>query len=392
MAPSFSHFGISWRAARWPLAAFTASSLALLPSSLAAPASKSPDLTPAPTQGLNPNDIPDTTSILEMEASPEEKMIYGDMPAVPESGSENPEDLLTSSPLARPDPKPKKSASAKGADGMPTKLREIPSSRTAAPAAEDLPPLPSVPYDTAVESPSEVSELSVEAAGESEPLPEAPGGTEVMAADSPSWNGDGISAKRWDRSVPMYDRENPNWGVDIHGSLQALGATGIATENAAGIVDHDIRNFGFGVEYEPEFLQSIGVVSIGPSANLYVASPSGELTSGAFSIMSAGMSAKYQLKFWRGQPLVPFFGYEIQMIKYRFEVDEIGSGITTAQGPVFGAMLLLNWMEPSAAHSLWADTGIKRTYLVGEMKMLTAGEPLLSVDGQALYFGLRMEL
>jgi hypothetical protein len=383
MAPSFFHFGFSWKSARWPLAAFTASSLALLPSSLAAPAAKSPDLTPAPTQGLNPNDIPDTTSVLEMEASPEEKMIYGDLPAAPESGNENPEDLLTSSPLARPDPKPKKSASAKGADGMPSKLREIPSNSAAAPAAEDLPPLPAIPEDSAVESVTE----------ESDPLPETPVETEVMASDAPSWNGDGTSAKRWDRSIPMYDRENPNWGIDIHGSLQALGATGITTANAAtGEIDHDIRNFGFGVEYEPEFLQSLGVVSIGPSANLYVASPSGSLTSGSFSILSGGMSLKYQLKFWRGQPLVPFFGYEIQMIKYRFAVEEIGSGITTAQGPVFGAMLLLNWMEPSAAHSLWADTGIKRTYLVGEMKMLTAGEPLLSVDGQALYFGLRMEL
>jgi hypothetical protein len=280
------------------------------------------------------------------------------------------------------------------------------------PSADSLPSevdvsIPSV----AEEPPVSESPVATEEPMSTEPLPaeepsvadETPPGEEPVAAEtvpesapgdssSPSY-AEGSSTRSWDRSIPKYDRENPSWGFDIHGSLKALGSSDFVSDDGAGnVTDYHTRNFGIGFEYEPEFLQSIGVVSIGPSANLYVVEPMGDITNSAFSIFSLGASIKYQLRFMRGQPIVPFAGFEAQMIRYSFAGDtDAGQGWTTATGPVFGALLLLNWMEPSAAHSLWSDTGIKRSYLVGEMKMLKAGEPDLSVDGSALYFGLRME-
>lgn len=299
---------------------------------------------------IHPDDSPDL-SILDMEASPEEQMIYGKQNlATPESGTENPEDLLTSSPMSDA---PETTASA-----------------------EELPPLP------AVEEPENLEQVDI---------PAEPEAVAITPSEEPN---EGRSVKRFDRSIPPYDRENPSVGIDIHASLQSLGST-IKSESTAapGVLNEtNVRNFGLGFEYQPKFLQSIGVVSLGPSVNMYVLDPAGDLTENAFSIFSLGFSAKYQLKFMHSQVLVPFVGFEAQMIRYSFhEETGLGTGWTTTTGPTFGGMLLLNWMEPSSAHNLFSEWGIRRTYLVGEAKLLKADDALFSVDGTAIYFGMRME-
>ncbi len=348
-------------------------------------------------------------SVLDMGTSAEEHMVSGgDVPATPESGMENPEDLLKSSPMNTAI-KPKKAAQA--ADGLPGKLAPVRSLKAAAPKASELPPLPAAPpaspppASTVQElAPSATEPLAGSPAAEELPPPvedtaavepaplevvDVPAEPEPVAASDDS----GTSTKKYDRSIPLYERENPTVGVDIHGSLGALG-TPIKSQPAgsATVNESSVRNFGFGFEFEPKFLQSIGVVSIGPSANLYVLDPVGDLTEGSFSIFSVGVSAKYQLKFMRSQYVVPFVGFEAQMIHYNFVPETgIGTGWTLSSGPTFGAMLLMNWMEPSSAHNLFSEYGIKRTYLVGEAKLLKASETILSVEGTAIYFGLRME-
>lgn len=341
----------------------------------------------------------DTSGLLDLTPSAEELMVSEGMPATPESGTENPQDLLQSGPVIQTSP-PRKSAKS---DGLPSSLPLVSGKNKSAPA-DELPPASSA--DSL--APEASTEIPTETTSEEGPVADAPPEPttapenleEVVVPAEPETVADsesGTTTRRWDRTVPLYERENPTWGVDIHMSLQALG-TPIQSEqldslgNGTGVVEEtNVKNFGFGFEYEPKFLQSIGVVSIGPSFNSYVLEPQGDLTSNAFSIYSLGFSAKYQLKFMRGQPIVPFVGFEGQMIRYSFQRADIGSGWTTSTGLSFGALVLLNWMEPSAAHNLWAETGIKRSYLVAEFKNLQAGEDLLSSDGAALYFGLRLE-
>jgi hypothetical protein len=334
------------------------------------------------------------TSVMDLEQSPEEQMVGGDLPAAPESGSENPEDLLKSGPVIQSTRKPTKSASAKGtSEELPAALPLVPGTGGASSATESADTLPPPPLpDTAV---TDGSEPPVESApAEEMENVVVPAEPSAVAADESS----GVSTKKWDRSVPMYERENPSWAVELHGSMEALGSTIKSEEldtngNGTGVLqESDIRNFGMGFEFEPKFLQSIGVISLGPSFNMYIADPAGDLTSGPLSIFSLGFSAKYQLNFVTGQFLVPFVGYEGQLIRYSFErADAIGTGTTFASGLTFGALIALNWMEPSAARNLWSETGIKRSYLVGEMKNLIASEDLLSSDGPAIYFGLRLE-
>lgn len=346
------------------------------PSALAAP--------PPPP----PEDI--DLSILDMGASEEERMVYGEDAAIPQTGNENPEDLLRSSPMTVPSAKKgQKTAELPKALPMNSKQAAEPSAleepvfeetmSDADPTVDSLPD--EVPTDIASPSSETLDEVLIPAESESQ-MEEPP-----IYSGAPESSG--ASVARHDRTIPVYERENPNWGVDIHGSLNALG------ERSPGSSDDDTvystRNFGIGFEYQPEFLQSVGVFSFGPSVNLYILEPMGSLTEGAFSIMAFGGSAKYQFRYFRAQPFVPFVGFEYQMIKYSFVVDGFPSGWTTSTGLTFGGMLLLNWMEPSSAHSLWSETGIKRSYLVGEVKTMTAGEPVLSVTGSAIYFGLRLE-
>lgn len=319
------------------------------------------------------------TSILDMGVSPEERMVSDGLPATPESGAENAEDLLRSAPSLPGRGRNSNSASARGArDGMPSTLPE-------------LPPLPPPVEETAA-APFETSEISDSAPSDME---------NVVVPDEPESSiaveSSGSSSQGVDRKIPPTERENPHWGIDVHGSVQALGtpirSQGLdITGNPVGpVLDNTVSNFGFGFEYQPEFLQSIGVVSFGPSFNMYVLSTDGALTESAFSIISFGGSLKYQLRFVRGQVVVPFVGYEMQQLRYSFREATIGQGWTMASGLTFGALIYLNWIEPSAAHTFWAETGIKRSYLIAEMKQLTAEEPLLSTDGTALYFGIRME-
>ncbi len=344
----------------------------------------------------------DTSGVLELDQSPEEQMVGGDLPPTPESGTENAQDLLRSAPVIH-SKKAEKSASAKTpktSDGMPDSLPLVPGTKPdPLPPAEE-PPVgePEPAMGEAVPAEEAPAEQTAEApAEEAPPAPledvTVPAEPEAVASDSEG----GTSTKKWDRSVPLYEREPPHFGWDVHGSMQAWGKSIKSPEldtngNATGNINEtDVVNFGLGFEWEPEFLQSIGVVSLGPSFNLYTMQPGGDLTDNAFSVYSLGFSAKYQLNFMRGQWVVPFVGFESQLIHYSFNDADVGSGWTTAVGPTFGALIALNWMEPSSAHNLFTETGIKRSYLVGEIKQLTAGEDLLSTDGIAIYFGLRLE-
>jgi hypothetical protein len=336
----------------------------------------------------------DTSGVLDLEQSPEEKMVGDGLPPTPESGSENAEDLLKSSPVIKSARKPTKSASAK--ENLPSSLPLEPAKKTAKAAKpEELPPLPPATPELPPTTDAAAVEVPPESAAPAElPPPEAVAETPSSPA---SGSESGTSTTKWDRKIPAYDRENPTWAFELHGSGQALGtpiksAQLDTNNNPTGVTeDNSIANFGFGFDYEPKFLQSFGVVGLGPTFNSYIAQPAGDLTKGPLSIYSLGFSAQYQLKFMRGQPVVPFVGYEYQEIRYSFQRGDDTNGWTGSSGLTFGALILLNWMEPSAAFTLFAETGIRRSYLVVELKNLQAGLNLLSSDGDALYFGIRLE-
>lgn len=268
-----------------------------------------------------------TDSLLEIEMTPEEQFSTGSMPATPESGRENAEDLLMSSPDQHLE-------------------ANTGSSET------DLPALPEMPVAEGVAN---------------------------------------RSTKKWDRSIPLQDREHPHFGVDVHAFLAAIGTPEAPQVQGNRATEISLKNVGLSFEWQPQFIQNagLGVFAIGPSANLYFVD---DATDSRLSIYSFGISLKYQFRYMRNQIVVPFVGYESQVIRYRFSDDTgLGNGQTVASGPALGLMVNLNWFEPPAAHTFFSEDGVRRTYVLAEVKRLTSQEAALSALGNALYFGLRME-
>ena len=141
-------------------------------------------------------------------------------------------------------------------------------------------------------------------------------------------------------------------------------------------------------DYQPDFLQSFGVIGIGPSFAFYPVFGT-TVTDSAFSLWSAGAHIRYQARFFRQQPIVPVVGYSLEYFTYRFQNASNGSMIL--QGPVFGAWIFLNMFEPSSAAQLYIDYKISRCYAIAEMRFLTGSDANISISGSSLYFGLRFE-
>lgn len=196
--------------------------------------------------------------------------------------------------------------------------------------------------------------------------------------------------------LPPYETERPNTSFQFHMSMQALGSA-YTTQNTSGRLEYDVKAFGATYEFLPVFLQGIGLFGLGATFNFYNISdyimPNGqadELGARSFSLWSFGGVARYQARWFRGQWLVPYAGYEYQHMAYNFSKGA-GKGNTIVSGPVFGGLLYLNWLSHHDARILHQDYGIERSYLFAEVKNLTAAdEPSLDID-QAIYFGLRLE-
>jgi hypothetical protein len=187
-----------------------------------------------------------------------------------------------------------------------------------------------------------------------------------------------------------YEYEmRPSFGIQFMGSAGAFGNSVISP------AQQGVRSGAFLVqlEYEPRFLQSLGVFSIGPSVGLYPTlgnTPSGEkVTSNAFSIYGFGGQARYQFHYWNDQFFVPYVSYEAQRVHY--SINEGGRGDLTIAGGSAGIGLLLNRLATGEARGFRDSFGVSRSYLIVEGKNLTGSDQNVKVSGTSLYFGFRFE-
>jgi hypothetical protein len=265
----------------------------------------------------------------------------------------------SSSPLIPPPPPPADTDSA------------IPATATA--GTEDSPP-------TASEEtpPTETAESSSSPPPADAPVIEPPRDASEARAES-------VIRARREKWVPAYQLARPAWGISVTGSLQALGGSGIALEQG----EATARAAEIQAEYQFPFLQAIGVISLGPSVSIYPMTPSGTVTASPASLWAVGGQIRYQARFLREQPIVPMVGYEAQRLAYRFNDGAAGS--TIISGPAFGAMFLLNILEPSSASELYINQGVSRSYLLAEYKTLAGTDGTIDIGGASLFFGLRFE-
>ncbi len=190
---------------------------------------------------------------------------------------------------------------------------------------------------------------------------------------------------RYNPRVPLYQRSRPAIGVELVGSSRGVSADSTIPDLGSTVV----RGFQLSAEYQPQFLQGVGVVSIGAQLSAYPIFETTNATSSKLALWSWGGQIRYQARWFREQPLVPVVGFE--MARWRYSLADGSTGSFNVQGPVLGAMLLLNVLDPGAAAGFYANHGVMRSYLVAEMHQLTGEDALIQLTGNTYFFGLRFE-
>lgn len=213
----------------------------------------------------------------------------------------------------------------------------------------------------------------------------------VLIADEGGTEQSISEVKRNDPRIPAYQFFHPKWGIEIATSLNALGGNDINAQKS-NQEWKSLYSFSIQMDYQPPFAKQFGVLSIGPSLALYPLFPEGSSSfqKNFYDMWSFGAQLTYQLRLFREQPLVPIAGYSAEYLNYNINGGTKGS--LFIQGPRFGVYLLLNLFDPQGASEFYANHGVLRNYLVGEFRMSAGNNTDLSIEGQSLYFGLRMEL
>lgn len=210
------------------------------------------------------------------------------------------------------------------------------------------------------------------------PLPSTPTPSPV-----PSANGQ----VNYNPRIPLYQQLRPKWAIALVGSGKGLGGVeGIP--NAGGA---KIRGLSLQFEYQPAFIQSYGVLSFGTALSSYPTFPNLSYFGNRFPFWSVGGQIRYQARYFREQPIVPYVGYEAERLFYKLSSGG-PSGNFTLNGPVVGGMLLLNIVDSGGAAAFYANYRVCRSYLVAELRSLTGGDGTVNLDENSLFFGLRFEL
>jgi hypothetical protein len=184
---------------------------------------------------------------------------------------------------------------------------------------------------------------------------------------------------------PRYQRIKPTWSFDISLSGSALGGSSFSS----GGFSNTVRGFLLDVQYEPAFLQKIGVISFGPTGAYYPVFPRYNNVLPLGGVWSVGVEARYQAVLFKNQPLVPYVGLASEMINYHL-ASAPGEHLI-ATGPILGLGFLLNWLEPSSAFDFYSNYGAVRSYLTAELRSLSGSSSDQTISGSSYFFGLRIE-
>lgn len=242
---------------------------------------------------------------------------------------------------------------------------------TPAPTAEEIVEAPDEPL------PDEPTEPAKEEVAQ-EP-PQAP---PSMAETSPTDTAASTAQVKRSKDAP-YKLHRPNFGF----AISASPTVGLAAPEFEGAeFGAAVRSMQFQAEYQPAFLQSIGVLGIGVCGTLY---KSFTAMSDGLWTWSAGGQIRYQFRYFKEQWVVPTVSFGAEYLMYQLSAAQTGSLFLMYPG--FGGMLLLNFLEPSAAAEGFASSGVSRSYLWGEARM-QMGSGDITISGIVAQAGIRIEL
>ncbi|OFZ79533.1 MAG: hypothetical protein A2583_10125 [Bdellovibrionales bacterium RIFOXYD1_FULL_53_11] len=188
--------------------------------------------------------------------------------------------------------------------------------------------------------------------------------------------------------IPIYQRVKPEWAFEFDFSMRPLGGA----NTMPGVNPGKLKTFKLSFEYQPQFIleQKYGIIGIGASMGFYPLLPTADgVTKNFLAIRSLGGQARYQLRFFREQPLVPYAGYRMDYWNYGLMNKSGGSFLV--KGPFFGGMILLNFIDQDSASEFYVNYEICRSYIIAEYQMMSwshRGE----FSEKTLTAGLRFEL
>lgn len=187
-----------------------------------------------------------------------------------------------------------------------------------------------------------------------------------------------------DDEIPAYEKVKPKWALELTYAQNTFTKSPTIANSSVSIQGASII-----FEYQPPFVQKYGVLGLGAMASVYNVSPSSVLTQSLLSFFSAGAQIRYQAKYFREQPVVPYFGYGFEYFEYQFINANWSNFIRS--GPIVGIMFLINAFDHDSAHELFVDSGIARTYIVAETRGSSSGDQTLAISPLDWFFGIRFE-
>ena len=223
-------------------------------------------------------------------------------------------------------------------------------------------------------------------------------GRHISSVTSDSNDNSQISGKSTVKKSVLVEHDDsmltarPNFAFQLEGSMNAFGGSTISpaeqgVTSKAALIE---------AEYQPSFLQGLGVLGIGPSIGMYpttggVVGTGQQVVNGPTSIWEVGGQVRYQFRYVTEQMIVPFVGYNYQRLHYNINQGGGNSGLNIAGGSA-GLSVLLNRLDETAALDLYRNTGISRLYLVAELKNLQGSDDNVAIAGNSFFFGIRCEL
>ncbi len=194
------------------------------------------------------------------------------------------------------------------------------------------------------------------------------------------------------KSPFYYSVMPPSWSFQFGYSPKAFGSDFNVVDSTTGQPE-SYRISQMALQFEKLFdLAGFASLGIGPSIAFYPVSPSGGLTSGSFALMSGGASAVLGIRILEEQWIVPIVGYEFSYLRYKLLDVADGSGSTTISGPRVGVHFYLNPIDRDSAFEMYTNTGVSRSYLIGEVRFLSSGDARFATEGKSLFVGIRLEL
>jgi hypothetical protein len=144
------------------------------------------------------------------------------------------------------------------------------------------------------------------------------------------------------------------------------------------------------VEYTPAFPtpHPIGVIGIG--GQISSADTTGNARLKNMSGFGFGGYLRYQFKYFKDQPLVPYGGYLLERRSYvPYTRDMTWSNL---RAPFVGMEFLLNPLDMAGARSLYESVGIRRSYLFGELRHNYRHTSNVEMRNYVIFMGVRVEI